>query len=97
VAVEVKLKIKSLKTHREMVASALVNSDYEADTPQLLLPRRLTAELSPWPPPEDAQLVDFETAGGSIRVYLISNALEVSVEAGDRVAVPLKCDAVEIS
>jgi len=70
VAVRVKLKIKSLKTHREIVTSALVNSGYEADTPQLLLPRRLAAELGLWPPPDDAQLVEFETAGGPVRVYL---------------------------
>ena len=93
----VKLKIRSLKTHREMVTSALVNSGYEADTPQLLLPRRLAAELDLWPPPEDAQLVEFETAGGPVRVYLIPGTLEVSVDAGDRVVGPVRCDAVVAS
>jgi len=93
----VKLKIKSLKTHREVVTSALVNSGYEADTPQLLLPRRLAAELGLWPPLDDAQLVEFETAGGPVRVYLIPGALEVSVDAGDRIVGPVRCDAVVAS
>ncbi len=44
-AVRVKLKIKALKTGREALTSALVNSGFEAETPQLLIPRRLALEL----------------------------------------------------
>lgn len=44
-AVRVKLRIKSLRTGRQVTTSALVNSGYEAETPQLLIPRRLAAEL----------------------------------------------------
>jgi len=94
VAVRVKLRIKSLRTGRQVTTSALVNSGYEAETPQLLIPRRLAAELGLWPPPEDAQLLEYGTAGGPTRVYLIPQSVEVSVDAGDRVVGPVKCDAV---
>jgi len=43
-----------------------------------------------------AQLVEFETAGGPVRVYLVPSVLEVSVDAGDRIAGPVRCDAVYI-
>jgi len=94
VAVRVKLRIKSLRVNREIVTSALVNSGYEAETPQLLVPRRLALELGLWPPPEDAQLLEFGTAGGPTRVYLVPQSLEVSVDASDRIVGPVKCDAV---
>ncbi|MEM2677300.1 MAG: hypothetical protein QXU62_01545 [Thermofilaceae archaeon] len=53
-AVRVKLRVRSLRSGREVVSSALVNSSFEAETPQLLIPRRLALELGLWPPPEDA-------------------------------------------
>jgi len=89
-----KLRIESLRTGREVTTSALVNSGYEAETPQLLVPRRLAAEPGLWPPPEDAQLLEYGIAGGPTRVYLIPQSVEVSVNASDRVVGPVKCDAV---
>jgi len=92
--VRVRLRVKSLRVSREITTSALVNSGYEAETPQLLIPRRLAVELGLWPPPEEAQLMEVGTAGGPARVYIIPQTLEVSIDAGDRVVGPVKCDAV---
>lgn len=93
-AVRVRLRIKSLRSGREALTSALVNSGFEAESPQLLVPRRLAAELGLWPPPDDAYLVEFGTAGGVVRNYLVPGAAEVTVEAGDRSVGPVKCDIV---
>ncbi|MEM1909881.1 MAG: hypothetical protein QXT79_10950, partial [Thermofilaceae archaeon] len=76
-AVRVKLRVRSLRSGREVVSSALVNSGFEAETPQLLIPRRLALELGLWPPPEDAYLVEVGTAGGPVRNYLVPGAAEV--------------------
>ena len=92
VAVRVKLKIKSLRSNREVVSSALVNSGFEAETSQLLIPRKLAIELGLWPPPDDAYLIEVGTAGGPVRNYLVPNAAEVFVETNDRVVGPIKCD-----
>ena len=94
VAVRVKLRIKSLRSNREVVTSALVNSGFEAETPQLLIPRRLAAELGLWPPPDDACLIEVGTAGGPVRNYLVPNAAEVTVETGDRSVGAVKCDVM---
>ena len=56
-AVRVKLRIKSLRSNKEVISLALVNSGFEAETPQLLIPRRLAIESGLWPPPEDAYLM----------------------------------------
>ena len=93
-AVRVKLRIRSLRSSREVTSPALVNSGFEAETPQLLVPRRLAVELGLWPPPDDAYLVEVGTAGGPVRNYLVPSAAEVVVDAGDRVVGPVKCDVM---
>jgi hypothetical protein len=47
VAVRVKLKITSV-SGKEVITSALVNSGFEVETPQLLTPRSLMRELGEW-------------------------------------------------
>lgn len=89
-AVRVKLRIRS--SGGEVVTSALVNSGFEAETPQLLIPRSLAAKLGLWPPPPEAYLVEVGTAGGPVRNYMVPGAAEVYVEAGDRTVGPVRCD-----
>lgn len=91
-AIRVKLRIRSLKSGKEVVSSALVNSGFEAETPQLLVPRKLALALDLWPPPEDAYLVEVGTAGGPVRNYLIPRAAQVIAEAGDKTVGPVRCD-----
>ncbi len=93
-AVRVKLRVRCPRSGREAVTAALVNSGFEAETPQLLVPRRLAAELGLWPPPDDAYLVEVGTAGGPVRNYLVPGAAEVLVEAGDRAVGPVRCDVM---
>ncbi len=63
-AVRVKLRLEARRGGRAAETSALVNTGFEADTPQLLVPRRLASELGLWSPPEDAFIVEVGTAGG---------------------------------
>jgi len=58
----VKLRLRKNSFIKEIIA--LVNSGYEAETPQLLIPINLAREFGLWPPPTQAietifnQLVD---------------------------------------
>jgi hypothetical protein len=81
-AVRVRLRIRA-KNGEETRTSALVNSGFETEKPQLLIPLRLAREIGLWPPPPDSRIEEFETAGGPIRNYVIRDALEVSVETED--------------
>lgn len=92
-AVRVKLRIVS-KSGAEAVTSALVNSGFEAETPQLLIPRSLASMLNLWPPPPEAQLIEVGTAGGPVRNYFVPKAFHVYVDAGDRRVGPVECDAM---
>ena len=89
--VRVRIRIKS-RFGGEVVTSALVNSGFEAETPQLLIPRTLAARLGMWPPPLEAQLIEVGTAGGPVRNYFIPRAAEVYVETEDRRVGPVECD-----
>jgi len=94
VVVRVKLKIRSLLSGSEVVSSALVNSSFEAETPQLLVPRSLAVKLGLWPPPPQAYLVEVGTAGGPVRNYFVPEAAEVYVVTEDRIVGPVKCDVM---
>lgn len=92
-AIRVKLKIVS-KLGGEALTSALVNSGFEAETPQLLIPRSLALKLNLWPPPPEAQLMEVGTAGGPVRNYFVPKALQVWVETEDRKVGPVECDVM---
>lgn len=68
----IKLRIKCGEKVVERVA--LVNSGYEADTSQLLIPVDLARELNLWPP-ENARELVFDTAGGPLRVWYLPEKL----------------------
>ena len=80
-AVRVRLEIRG--GSRVLEAVALVNSGYEADTPQLMIPVELARKLNLWPPPPEAREDVFETAGGPLRVWILRRAARVRVVASD--------------
>ena len=61
-AVRVRLRIR--KGGREVTTSALVNTGFEADEPQLVVPLRLAEELQLLS--GGASIEDFSTAGGGL-------------------------------
>ena len=93
-ALRVKLRIKVKNSDRAIETSALANSGFETEKPQLLIPIRLARELGLWPPPPYAELIELGTAGGPVRNYVIRDILEVSVITEDRIVGPITCDAL---
>jgi len=91
VALRVKLRVRA---SRVIETTALVNTGFEVERPQLLIPLRLAKELGLWPPPPSAELIELGTAGGPVRNYMVPNALEVWVITEDREVGPVTCDAL---
>lgn len=79
----VRVKIRILKNNVVVETSALANSGYEAETPQLLIPVRLAEFLNLWPPSRDVGETVYETAGGPTRVWIYSKACKVIVVSQD--------------
>ncbi len=93
-AVRVRLRIRCSGSGKVVDTVALVNSGYETERPELMIPMALARELGLWPPPPTATMIELGTAGGPVRKYLVPNALEVEVIESDRTVGPVRCDAV---
>ena len=91
-AVRVKLRIRREDIVKDVVA--LVNSGYEADTPQLMIPIGLARELGLWPPPLDAREETFDTAGGPLRVWVVRNIATVQVVANGTTSGEVRVDLI---
>jgi len=90
----VRLRMRIIAGEKEAEAIALVNSGYEADTPQLLIPVKLAKELGYWPPPEDSIEATFDTAGGPLKVWIVKGGANVKVVCRDAESSAVKVDIV---
>ena len=79
-AVRLKLRIRVNSRIADVVA--LLNSGFEAPTPQLLIPVDTARILGLWPP-EGAREVILETAGGPLRAWFYPRKALVKVVAED--------------
>jgi hypothetical protein len=93
-AVRVRLRLRSRASQRVIEVTALVNSGFEAESPQLLIPTGLAKQLSLYPPPPTSSIVEVGTPGGPARVFLVRDALEAWVVTGDREVGPRYVDVM---
>ncbi|MEM2213680.1 MAG: hypothetical protein QXD66_00745 [Candidatus Nezhaarchaeales archaeon] len=78
----VRLRLKIVVDEKATETVALLNSGYEAPTPQLLIPISLAAKLKLWPPIEASEVI-LDTAGGPLRAWFYPMKAKVSMIAED--------------
>lgn len=78
----VRLRIRISMGEDTFTVIALLNSGYEAPTPQLLIPIDLARELGLWPPEEGVE-VTLDTAGGPLKAWYYPRKVYVKVVAED--------------
>jgi hypothetical protein len=78
----VRIKIEIRIGERSKTVVALLNSGYEAPTPQLLIPIDIARELGLWPP-ENAAEVTLDTAGGPLKAWYSPRLAKVKIIAHD--------------
>ena len=78
----VRLKLRIRRGDIAVEEVALLNSGYEAPTPQLLIPVELARRLGLWPP-EGAADVLLDTAGGPLRAWYFPREASVEVAVDD--------------
>jgi len=81
VAVRLRLRIKVRERVTEEVA--LLNSGFEAPTPQLLIPISTAKALELWPPTSESKELIVDTAGGPLRVWFYPRVAFVKVITSD--------------
>jgi len=90
----VRVRVELRRGDKEVETSALANSGYESETPQVLMPIRVAELLSLWPPTKDVEESVFETAGGPLRVWIVPRAVKVKVVVPDVDTQHVDADAV---
>jgi hypothetical protein len=78
----VRLRLRIRVSDRSVDTIALLNSSFEAPTPQLVVPVDTARALGLWPP-EDARDVVLETAGGPLRAWFYPRKALVKVVTED--------------
>jgi predicted aspartyl protease len=79
--VRVNLEILLLKNNSRFQAVGLLNTGFEGEKPEVLIPIRFAEKLRLWPKlPENVEVRSFETPGGLTRMYCLEDIAEVSVE-----------------
>lgn len=76
----VRVKLSVIYRDKEIHVIALVNSGFETDTPQLLLPEA-TAERLGVSPPSGALELTYDTAGGPTKVWVYPKKIKVKILA----------------
>ncbi|MGB9730182.1 MAG: hypothetical protein ACPL1B_10010 [Thermoprotei archaeon] len=89
-AIRLKIRVRSSKIV-DMIA--LLNSGYEAPTPQLLIPIDIAKALELWPP-ENAIEVTLDTAGGPLRAWYYPRKAYVKIIAEDVESKEIETDIV---
>lgn len=90
----VRVRLRLSREDKVIDAVALVNSGYEADSPQLMVPIEVARGLGLWPPPPSAREEVFETAGGPLRVWVLRRSATVQALAGDVTSRIVEVDVV---
>lgn len=79
----IRLRVRIRAGGRAVEEVALLNSGFEAPTPQLLIPISTARALGLWPPPDESRELIVDTAGGPLRVWFYPRAAFVKVVASD--------------
>lgn len=77
VAVRVKISIRNIETNFEVSTAALVNTGYEVEEPEILLPRRLAEYIGLSLKPPRAHVEVYETPLGLYHLIFIPKAVSV--------------------
>lgn len=92
ITVRLKLRIRA-KSGKTVETVALLNSGFEAPTPQLLVPVDLARALDLWPPTEAIE-VTLDTAGGPLRAWFYPRATYVEVIVEDTESKKVETDII---
>lgn len=89
----VRVRIKITVGDKSLETIALVNTGYETETPQILIPIPAAEALGAWPP-AGAFESTYETAGGPLRTWIYPRGCRVNIVAEGATAVETEADLV---
>jgi len=90
----IRVKVKIMVDKKAIETSALVNSGFESDRPDVCVPLALARALDLWPPPSEVESEEAVTAGGEITLYLLNVRARIQLIAGEEVKSNIPCTLV---
>lgn len=93
-AVRVKVRLHSLHIKKEVESIALLNSGFETESPEILLPTHVAEELGLWPNLPQTIVKTFESPTGISRMLYLPDAIKVTILAEDRTSKTITCNLV---
>lgn len=95
-AVRIKIEVQALNKPSSVEVIALLNSGFETETPQILLPSRVAGLLGFLPElPSSVVIKTYETAGEyELKMHFLENSVKIRILAGDRKSDLILCSAV---
>jgi hypothetical protein len=92
-ALRVKIRVSS--GEKEVLMPALVNSGYETDTSELLVPVKVAEALGLWPETKEAVMERYKVVGGEeVSVVRMKKSARVEILAEERASKPVESDIV---
>ncbi len=80
----IRVRIRISYGERSVTTYALLNTGYEGDVPEILVPISIAEKLGLWPNlPENVLIETYRSASGLMRVYRVSNG-KVTLLVDDR-------------
>jgi hypothetical protein len=94
VGVRVRVIIRNPKQSQYSVeTTALLNTGYETEHPEIAIPIRLVERLGLWPElPPNVRLKTYHTAGGLTRIYYLERGAQVQIVIPDKTMQPVFCN-----
>ncbi|WP_143701302.1 hypothetical protein [Vulcanisaeta thermophila] len=90
-----RVRLRIVHRNNNVITTSLVNTGFEADTPQLLIPINLARKLNLWERAINEGVIQtYGTVGGPVRLYAVPRSIEVSVVEDDLETRPVTADAL---
>ncbi|ABL78858.1 hypothetical protein [Thermofilum pendens] len=86
----IRVRVRIVVGERSLETSALLNSGFESDEPDVCIPVALARRLGLWPP-QEVRGEDAFTAGGEVTLYVLSAQARIQLLAGGEVKSEAAC------
>jgi len=92
----VRVRVRLRSSRGEVITTALANSAFEAEEPEVIIPKGVAERLGLYPRlPADSEVREYKAVGGVVvNTFLIRGPLRISVLSGDREVGPTNAAVV---
>ena len=92
--IRLRIEVRSREFGKRVVLTALVNTGFMSEEPDILIPVNVARELGLWPQPDGSLLITLSTAGGDVEGYAAPRSVFVRVLTEDRVSEEILANAL---